>query len=110
MEPFERDELSQQELDDLLKEWQAPAPPPHLRAALFPEGPRPWWRRIWTISIRVPLPVACCLGLLFAAAAWRIAQPAPERVVVPAHGLTFTELKPVAELRLRIIRRVNAKN
>lgn len=110
MEPFEHDELSPQELDDLLKEWQAPAPPPHLRAALFPEGPRSWWRRAWTTSIRVPLPVACCLALLFAAAAWRVAQTAPEPTVVPAHELTFTELKPVAELRLRIIRRADAKN
>jgi hypothetical protein len=134
MEPFDREELSQQELDDLLQEWRALAPSPHLRAALFPEGRRPWWRRIWTVSIRLPLPVACCLGLLLAAALWRTVQPAPPAskptVVAPAgrredavepdrtaasklaaaHGLTFNELKPVDELRPRIIRRKNAKN
>lgn len=110
MEPFEHDELSPQELDDLLKQWQAPSPPPHLRAALFPQEPLPWWKRLWTISIRVPLPVACCLAILFAIAAWRLAQPAPERSAAPARQLTFTELKPVSELRLRIIRRQDAKN
>jgi hypothetical protein len=132
MKPFDHEELSQKELDELLQEWRAPAPPAHLRAALFPEVARPWWRRLWTVSIRVPLPVACCLGLLLAVAVWRTAQPAPAKptVVAPAerrevpvepdrtaasklaaaHGLTFNELRPVDELRPRIIRRKNAKN
>jgi hypothetical protein len=130
MEPFEQDELSQQELNDLLKEWQAPAPPRHLRTALFPEISLPWWRRLWTASIRVPLPVACCLALLLAVAVWRVALPPsplpvppavlhtqsaeppvePERASVPRQSLTFNELRPVAELRPRIIRSQNAKN
>ncbi|SPE41729.1 hypothetical protein SBA3_4550004 [Candidatus Sulfopaludibacter sp. SbA3] len=115
MEPFEHDELSEQELDDLLNQWTSPAAPPHLRAALFPPAPGSWWRRMWTVSIRVPLPVACCLALLLAAAAWRAAQPAPPAfkptvVSTPAHDLTFNELRPVVELRPRIIRRENGKN
>ncbi len=132
MEPFEPDELSQQDLDDLLKEWQATsAPPPHLRAALFPDICVPWWRRMWTLaSIRVPLPLACCLALLLGVAIWRVARPPspvpvspailhtqsaeppvePERASVPRQSLTFNELRPVAELRPRIIRSQNAKN
>jgi len=115
MEPFEHDDLSPQELDQMLKEWQAPAAPPRLRAALFPDGQRPWWKRMWSVSIRIPLPVACCLGLLCGAVAWRVTRtaspvPKPPALVqtgpaVPSHGLTFEELRPVSELRPRIIRR-----
>jgi hypothetical protein len=115
VEPFD-DELSQQELDELLKEWQTPPAPRHLRQALFPAA-SPWWRRIWTKSIRVPLPVACALAVLFAAAAWRLAQPgSPAPIPTPAGAvstdrpLTFEELRPVSELRPRIIRRQDEKN
>lgn len=67
MEPLDKNELSDQELDALLPEWQAPQAPAQLRAALFPEAPKPWWRTFWSASIRIPLPVGCCLALLLAA-------------------------------------------
>jgi hypothetical protein len=134
MEPFEEDQLSQNELDALLRQWKSPAAPERLRAAVIPPR-RPWW----TISIRVPLPVACCLVLLIAAGVWRMSRPVPpplapaptvlvrtERVEVPVEhdrvitkyvyrtpptgGLTFKELRPVSELRPRIIRSEGAKN
>ena len=50
MEPFEKDELSDQELDGLLREWTAPAAPARLRAAVF-GPPRPRWQRLWRASI-----------------------------------------------------------
>lgn len=109
MEPFEPDELPQQELDELLSRWEAPAPSSSLRLKLFPESARPWWQRIWTASVRVPLPVACCLALLFAAVVWRAARqvPAPSQA---QRVLTFEELKPVVELRPRIIRSGHVQN
>ena len=58
MDPFEHDELSDSELDSLLKKWEAPAAPGRLRAAVFAEEAQPWWRRAWSASFRVPLPVA----------------------------------------------------
>ena len=137
MEPFENDELSQSELDGMLRQWQSPPAPAHLRDAVFP--PRaPWWRRVWAVGI--PLPVACAALALIGVAAWRIPRPAAppppprapqvvvrtervevpvehERVVTryiyrqePSHELTFQELKPVAELRPRIIRRNDAQH
>jgi hypothetical protein len=137
MEPLEHDELSPSELDALLHEWQAPAAPGRLRSAIFPER-APWWRRIWSASIRVPLPVGAAIVLLAGVAVWRIPKPAapapaPPQVIVrtervevpveherivtryirtpaPAHPITFQELRPVAELRPRIIRRDDAKN
>ncbi len=141
MEPFEKDELSEAELDEILRGWSAPAAPARLRASVFP-GPRaPWWRRLWTLSIPVPLPVACGLALLIAVAAWRWTRPVPpvapqvavksERVEVPvvqdrvitkyvyrkepaaesaARGFDIDGLRPVAELRPRIIRSGDAKD
>ncbi|HYL74636.1 MAG TPA: hypothetical protein VEU96_10545 [Bryobacteraceae bacterium] len=141
MEPFEKDELSDAELDHILRSWSAPAAPARIRAAVFPASSTPWWKRFLTMSIPVPLPVAFCLAFLIAAGVWRWTRPvapvAPQvlvktqRVEVPVvqdrvvtkyvyrnapvaqsavHSVGFDELRPVAELRPRIIRNGNAKN
>jgi len=132
MEPFEEGELSEQELDALLPEWKAPPAPVHLRAAVFPNVSRPWWRKMWSFSVRVPAPVAAVAALLVALAAWRgfLTQPREivltERVEVPVfkdrvvpkvvyrdrivhaapapQGPDAHKLRPVAELRPIIIR------
>ena len=125
MDPFEKDELADPELDALLVEWQAPAAPASLRSAVF----RPWWRGMWTASIRIPVPVACCVAALLGIALWHWSRPAPvrevvrtERVEVPVvkeevvTRLVYRdrpappgmhELQPVAVLRPIIIRRGN---
>jgi len=140
MEPFDHDELSDSDLDQLLRQWNAPAPPAHLRTNLFPRSTLPWWRKIWTIS--VPLPVACGLAMVFFLAAWfwiRPSAPEPAHVVVKtvqvpviqervvtkvvtkyvyrsvpaepaASGFNVGGLRPVAELRPRIIRSGDAKD
>jgi hypothetical protein len=134
MEPFEKDELSEGELDRLLGEWNAPTAPARLRAALFQKSHAPWWRRLWTLSIPIPLPIACVLVFVIAATVWRGAMPRvpqvivkTERVEVPvvqervitkyvykkekaAISFDIQGLKPVAELRPRIIRSADAKN
>jgi len=133
MEPFREDELSEQELDALLPEWKAPPAPAHLRASVFPSASRPWWRNLWSLSIRVPLPVAAMVAIVVALASWRgtfIVAPRvtvrTERVEVPVfkdrvvtrtvyrdrivqaprapQGRNAHELQPVAELRPIIIR------
>jgi hypothetical protein len=87
-------ELSDRELDRLLQEWKAPLAPARLRGKVF-GGWGGSWRRFWNISIRIPLPVACCLAILLALAAWRwSAKPAEE---VP-------KFHPVRELLPRIIK------
>jgi hypothetical protein len=136
MEPFDKDELTESELDRLLEGWTAPEAPARLRASIFPESSAPWWKRLWMSTIRIPVPVACVLLLAIAVAVWRGAkQPAPqivvrtERVEVPVvqerivtklvtkyvyrkepSGFDIQGLKPVAELRPRIIRSGDAKN
>jgi len=108
MEPFENDELTESELDRLLQGWTAPAAPARLRASIFPEASAPWWTRLWLASFRIPVPVACVLLVVIAAAVWRVAKPP----AVPRAATSFDiqGLKPVAELRPRIIRGGDAKN
>ena len=131
MEPFEHEELTDRELSGLLREWKAPAAPARLRSAVFGpaaagEGPLAWWRRFWSLSIRVPAPVAFAALLMAAAAAWagwRRPGPIPprptrvivetktvevpvvrERVVYRDRSQPYSGWRPVAELRPRIIR------
>lgn len=133
MEPFKEDELSDQELDALLPEWTAPPAPTHLRASVFPSGSRRWWRNLWSLSIRVPVPVAAMVAIVAAVAVWRGPFTVAPRVIVktervevpvfkdrvvsrtvyrdrivhasPApQGRNAHELQPVAELRPVIIR------
>ncbi len=80
MEPFDKDPLSDQELDELLPEWKAPAAPARLKAAIFPERRR-WWRQLWSASIRLPLPAAACLALALVGVAMWQSMRAP-RVVI----------------------------
>jgi hypothetical protein len=141
MEPFDKQEwqLSDRELDNLLPEWKVPTAPARLRAAIFPEEAKPWWRRLWSASIRIPAPVACCLAALLALDGWRWMAPGAERVVVKTERVEVpvvkTEvvtrtvyrdrivrtptagpardiqaLQPVAELRPRIIRSGHVQN
>ncbi len=139
MEPFEKDELSDRELDAILPAWRCPPAPARLRAAVFPAASRPWWRALWNLSFRVPMPVACGLAIMLALLVWRGFTPPRPRVVirtervevpvvkrevvtrtvyrerivhVPAatSSVNASELQPVAELRPRIIRRQNAQN
>ena len=139
MEPFEDRELSDIELQALLKEWKAPQAPKHLRASIFPHPGRPIWRRLLTASIPVPVPIACGLLIFAAFGAWRWSEPAPERVVIktervevpvirreivthtvyrerrapappPAIDTDPHALQPVSELRARVIRSGNEQN
>ena len=133
MTPFE-EELPEKELDEMLAAWKSPvAPEQRLRAAVFPAAAGPWWRRLWSASLPVPMPLACVLALLMLAGAWRLVTPPPTRVVIQQQRVEVpvvqvetvtvyrdrivqvpaanpSELQPVAELRPRIIRRAHAEN
>ena len=118
MEPFDCQELSDQELNHLLPEWEAPPAPGRLRSSVFHGGvfqspPASWWRQFWTRSIRVPLPAAIALALAVVFAVWRlpvwgsartapaVQSPADE---VPANRRRLPaqdreQLRPVMELK-----------
>jgi hypothetical protein len=91
MEPFEKDELSEGELDRLLGEWNAPT---------VWRGAMPRVPQVIVKTERVEVPVV------------------QERVITKyvykkekaAISFDIQGLKPVAELRPRIIRSADAKN
>jgi hypothetical protein len=63
------------ELNNLLREWRAPALPESLEhRVLRRQGS--WWRFLLRGSIRVPVPVVCSVAVLMAVAGWQLAKPA----------------------------------
>ena len=74
------------DLHNLLQEWRAPALPLSLEDRVL--GQRgSWWRFLWRGSIRVPVPVVCCLVILMTAAAWRMAKPGASAGTCSAAGI-----------------------
>jgi hypothetical protein len=59
MEPLNDDELNR-----LLSRWEAPQKPASLKRRIFVPKPS-IWRRLWNTSLRIPLPVATVIVLLF---------------------------------------------
>jgi hypothetical protein len=62
------------DLKGLLKEWEAPAPSAALTKRVLGAARDPWWGFFWRGYIRVPVPLACCLGLLMGVGVWRFAR------------------------------------
>jgi hypothetical protein len=60
------------QLKSLLEEWKVPAAPASLGASLE-RARAPWWRRVFTASIPVPVPVAFGLSVILAYGAWQVA-------------------------------------
>ena len=100
MEPLDRDELSNEELDRVLRAWTAPPAPAQLKGAIFGSAGRPWWWKLWSASVRIPAPALLILAALLGIAFWR-------RNIT---GGADHQLQPVAELRPKIIRSANAQN
>ncbi len=115
MQPSDNHELNDRELDAMLPAWKAPKAPAHLRTAVFPAAPMPWWQRVWTVSIRIPLPVACGMAIVLALLIWRWSTPVTvyRDRVMPALQSTEADagmLRPVTEFRPRVIRSGDAQN
>jgi len=92
MEPFEKEELSDAELNLMLPAWKVSGAP----KPLFIQAKAPWWRT----SISVPWPVAAAVLVALVYGVVRLAAPAP--VVI--------QWRPVDEIKVRIIRSGNVKN
>jgi hypothetical protein len=118
MEPFDCEELSDQELNHLLPEWNAPRAPARLKSSVFQGAPVSWWAQFWSRSIRIPLPAAIVIGLAVIFAVWRLptrGNPRTTPVIqgpgneVPANRRLpqdREQLSPVMELKPIIIGRM----
>ena len=61
----DRHPLNDNELDDLLRQWKAPGAPESLEQKFFPPAARtPWWRWLWSGTIRVPVPLGLTAVIL----------------------------------------------
>lgn len=103
----------QDPLRAVLGEWEAPAPSAGLdarvRAAYREAVQPPWWKRIWTFRVSIPVPVLAAVLLLVAAGVWleRRAAP-PVRTAAPTGYITRLEsagFRPLPDGEVRVIRR-----
>ncbi len=97
--------LNDNELSHLLRQWEAPAAPPHLERRIFGKPRKqPWHRWLLMGSIRVPVPVFVLLLLVLSALTYFLPRTRPA-APAPAPELSLSDFQPVAELKPRIIRR-----
>ena len=82
MEPFEKDEMPDEQLQAMLREWRAPQAPHRLRQRVLGRPERPWFVRFWSASVRVPVPLGCGLAALLALAVWLWLRPAAPPVTI----------------------------
>jgi len=128
----ERDVLRDEELEALLRRWEAPPAPEGMDQrvlAAFREqaghrpkaSAEPLWRRLFASSIRVPVPVALAVALLLlftVALAIRPASPPPTAVTPPTSsgpvraarrtppvetGSSLAGFQPVAEITATVV-------
>ncbi len=96
--------LNDSELHDLLRQWDAPAAPPHLERRIF-GGPRkrPWYSWLLTGSVRVPVPALVLLLVILGALTY-VLRP------VSTHEVRLSDFQPVSELKPKIIRGIYENN
>ena len=123
----DRNDNLDKELNETLKGWPAPDAPPELERRLLASYRQrmpavPWWKRLLTTTVSVPVPVAALvlLGFVFSlgfALRTRGFEQTPvssETNVVVVHGpalpaivttADLTSFRPPREMTLRVIRK-----
>jgi hypothetical protein len=92
MEPLNDDELNQ-----ILNQWEAPAKPRSLRRKVFARKPS-LWRRLWTSSFRIPFPVA--IGVALLVVLWlRYSSTSKPAAISRSTPVTLAGFEPVRRLQ-----------
>jgi hypothetical protein len=93
--------LNDDELNALLKQWEAPASAPAgmEQNLLSKIQEPPLWRRFWTMSIRIPAPVAA--ALIVGLGTWLFIAT---RNQLPADSTQDGGFEPVKEWKTTIVR------
>ena len=100
--------MDDRELNELLREWKAPAAPAHLRPPIQP-SPQSWWRWLMTGTIRIPVPVGLAAAIAIVAiliySGSRRSEPAVagEPPVIQHPVVSLADFQPVQEVELRVI-------
>lgn len=92
MEPLDDDELNQ-----FLRRWEAPAAPASLKQRVFPHRPSLW---SWLLkgNVRIPVPVALAVAFLIGLWIYHSMPTNPPRAGGPPPTVNLTDFKPVRQL------------
>ena len=97
--------MDDRELNHLLRRWDAPGAPAHLRPPT-PPARSAWWRWLVTGTIRVPVPVGLALVALVVSV-WIYPTSREEPVVdtQPSANpvVSLADFQPVEEVELRVV-------
>jgi hypothetical protein len=91
MEPLDEDELNY-----LLRKWEAPAAPPSLTQRVFPP-PKSWLSWLLTGTIRIPVPALVAAAILIALWIHYSRAVVPARVSEPG-SVSLADFQPVRQL------------
>jgi hypothetical protein len=97
--------MDDRELNHLLRRWDAPGAPAHLRPPTRPARSA-WWRWFVTGTIRVPVPVGLALvGLVISVWMYSAAPHEPVVDTQPSANpvVSLADFQPVEEVELRVV-------
>jgi hypothetical protein len=90
-------------LSKLLREWKVEDAPRSLDRRVLPAR-KPWWRALFTASIRVPAPIAVAFAAAFLAmGAYLLRSRAVPPPSATAPAVDLSGFQPVADPHVRII-------
>jgi hypothetical protein len=92
MEPLNDDELNQ-----LLRKWEAPPAASRLRGRLV-SSQKSWWKWLFTGTFRVPVPIALAAAFLLALWIHHIRAAVPPPIAQPG-TVSLADFKPVRQLQ-----------
>jgi hypothetical protein len=97
--------MNDRELNELLRQWKAPAAPASLEEKLFAR-PQPvsWWRWLLHGSIRIPVPAGAAVLALLILAAYAALIGYGRRLASPPAPVSLADFRPVSQLEMKIIR------
>jgi hypothetical protein len=91
-------------LKGLLREWQVPDAPRSLDERVLLGRRRPWWRRLATSRITVPLPIAAALCVVLVWLAALAVRDRGRALPAPATTEDLGGFQPVSSVSVRIER------
>ena len=97
--------MNDHELNELLRQWKAPAAPASLEENLFVRRERDsWWRWLLHGSIRFPVPVAVAILAILIVSVYAAVLGSQRHAAFPASQVSLADFRPVTQLEVRIIR------
>jgi hypothetical protein len=90
--------LDDNELNKLLRQWEAPAAPPSLKQRVFPNKTTSLWSWLLNGSVRVPVPVALAAALLIGLWIYHSRPADPPRAAGQPATVSLTDFRPVHQL------------